>query len=64
MTTNDTLKPESNTDRRDANRREDSSTTIRRRSVLRAVGTGVALGLAGVGPTSAAPASFGDGVNL
>ncbi len=41
-----------------------SSLSFRRRTVLRAVGGGMALGLFGSSPTSGAAASFGDGVNL
>ncbi len=67
MTTNDTPTSESNADHRSEttdSRPDTVSTTLRRRSVLQALGTGVALGLFGVGSTSGAPASVGDGVNL
>ncbi|RRJ31808.1 fibronectin type III domain-containing protein [Halocatena pleomorpha] len=67
MARNDTPELESNTDHRSDGttpRRNTVSPTLRRRSVLQALGTGVAFGLFGVGSTSGAPASFGDGVNL
>lgn len=69
MTSNDASKSESNANNRSEaidTPHEDSAvpTTVRRRSVLRTLGTGVALGLFGVGSTSGEPAAFGDGVNL